>query len=129
MGGEDERPAMPVVSYGTWLVTALWNIGPINTDGSAVSWQEIDAWNRATKRELSGWELETLRKMSEAYAVMSVKARDPACQAPWQTIKLSSSTLNNRILSIFRPLVQQKPAPKIEQAPVKTGKKKRAPSG
>lgn len=97
---------MPPVVYGAHLIEWLWSFGPVTSDGAPVSWQEINAWQQGTNRALSTWEAETLRKMSEGYAVMQIKAKEEACKAPWNPVKLNSKALNDKIMAFFGPMIK-----------------------
>jgi hypothetical protein len=48
-----------------------------------ISWQEQRAWRLENKLSLTLWEIETLRKMSEAYCSEYHKATDPSRKRPF----------------------------------------------
>ena len=98
---------MPPVSYGANLAHYLWQFGPVCKDGAPIQWGEIQSWATMTRRTLSAWEAETLREMSEQYAIWHIKGRNPACDAPWKHIKIESSKLSESILDMFAPVVRK----------------------
>lgn len=53
-----------------------------------LTWQEIDAWARATSynETLSPWELETIKRMSDAYASEYNRASDPKRPQPYKPV-------------------------------------------
>lgn len=48
-----------------------------------LTFQEIESWARQTGRILTGWEVETLRKLSNAYLAESQDAGDETKPPPW----------------------------------------------
>lgn len=52
-----------------------------------LTWQEIDAWIRVNQLDLTLWEIETIRKMSEAYCAEYSRATDPQRPAPYSIVK------------------------------------------
>lgn len=52
-----------------------------------LTWQEIDSWIKVTKLDLTLWEIETIKKMSEAYCAEYSRATDPQRPAPYSPVK------------------------------------------
>ena len=52
-----------------------------------LTWQEIDAWIRVNKLDLTLWEIETIKKMSESYCAEYSRASDPQRPAPYSPEK------------------------------------------
>ena len=102
---------MPPVVYGQDLIETLWAVGPVTPEGHPVPWQELRAYAATTRRRLTRWEAETVRKMSEAYAITAIDARREDSKAPWSVVKLTQKSLNNKILDIFGPLFAKPAAP------------------
>jgi len=50
---------------------------------TALTWQELAAWLRCSRRPASAWDLRTLHDLSGHYAAGANLARDPQCRAPW----------------------------------------------
>lgn len=51
-----------------------------------ISWVEMDAWIRVNSLELTLWEIETIKKMSEAYCRENALAVDPQRPAPYKVV-------------------------------------------
>lgn len=96
-----EVAELPPIEYGQHLIEALYACGPTDREGSPVSWQELESWSRMTRRTLTGWEAETVHKMSEAYAVQAIHAKEPNCLSPWKPIELPTSALNDKIKAML----------------------------
>jgi hypothetical protein len=76
---------MPGAEY---LVSFFYSAGSAMQTGMGLvplTWQEIDAWARRCgyNHSLSPFEAETIRKMSEAYAVQYAKASQRICPQPF----------------------------------------------
>ena len=67
------------------LIEMLQSVGfcsPGFNGPQQITWQEIASWRMSTGAELTGWEAETLYRLSGAYAAMIHKAKDPSCPCP-----------------------------------------------
>lgn len=73
---------LPVVEVAEHLIDYLFSIGP-TTGGETISFQEIAAWTALTGYRLNGWEAETLRRLSGAYAAEHYAASDAKRPAPY----------------------------------------------
>lgn len=51
---------------------------------AALSWREINEWQRATGVSLGTWEARTIRALSVAYIAESRRAEDETCPPPWK---------------------------------------------
>ena len=49
----------------------------------ALTWQELESWQRQCGVELEPWEVRFVKRLSEAYLSESHAARDPDAKAPW----------------------------------------------
>lgn len=49
-----------------------------------LSWQEIDAFIRVNQLDLTLWEIETIKAMSDAYCAEHAKATEPNRSAPYK---------------------------------------------
>ena len=86
MGIEIGDAEMPETIGGEWLISDLFELGPVAAGGmglSGVSWSEIEAWTRATRTPLEPWEADALRRMSSAYASAYSASQDPDQKPYW----------------------------------------------
>jgi len=69
-----------------YLVKILYeDLGACTVTGNGLaplSWQEIESWQRQVGIELTPFEINTLKKASEAYVSQTVFSRDPKCLPP-----------------------------------------------
>ena len=113
---------MPETEGCEHLIDYLSSISPGMSLGMGyvnLTWAEIDSWARRMKIPLTGWESETLHRMSQTYCgQMSISSKKD-CPAPW-TATTEESIVNNRdkiatgILEAFRNAgsTKQQPAKK-----------------
>ena len=66
---------LPHVDAGAHLADYLFDVGPAE-GGEVLTFQEIEAWGRATGIVLDAWESETLRRLSAAYLAERMDAAD-----------------------------------------------------
>lgn len=81
-----ESAEMPETIGGEWLISDLFELGPVASGGmglSGVSWSEIEAWMRATRTRLEPWESRALSSLSSAYASAYSASQDPDQAAYW----------------------------------------------
>lgn len=64
--GRTECDSPPLDDYSQWLLATLFRIGVAN-NGAAVFYAEIKAWCELSGIELTLWEAESLRKLSNFY--------------------------------------------------------------
>lgn len=86
MGIDLESAEMPETVGGEWLISDLFEVGPVASGGmgiSGVSWSEIEAWMRATRTQLEPWEADALHRMSGAYASAYSASQDPDQKPYW----------------------------------------------
>ena len=89
---------MPELEGCEYLLDYLFRIRPGVANGMAYTslpWQEIESWARLVKIPLSGWEAETLAKMSDAYCGQLAASSKKDCPPPWAIIT-EKSIENNR---------------------------------
>lgn len=70
-----------------YLLALFFDSGQAMSTGmglTPLNWQEIESWINVNNLELSLWEIETIKKMSEAYCAEYSRASDPMRQAPYQ---------------------------------------------
>lgn len=86
MRDRNEPIEMPPVDSGGYLIDWLLDAGPDMAGAmgaSALTWSEIDAWQRLTGHTLAPWEADLLRHLSKAFVRQSIEAKDPDCPPPW----------------------------------------------
>lgn len=67
------------------LVEMLLEAGPVQSSGmgvGAITWGELESWQRQTGLQLQPWEVRMLRELSRAYAVQIDAAQDSDCPSP-----------------------------------------------
>jgi hypothetical protein len=68
-----------------YLVELLLEAGPVQASGmgvGAVTWGELESWQRQTGLQLQPWEVRLLRELSRAYAVQLDASQEPDCPSP-----------------------------------------------
>ncbi len=75
---------MPPLDAADHLIDHLFSVGP-TTAGEPITFQEIAAWSELTGYGLDGWEADTLRRLSAAYASeLYLSNEDPKRLAPFR---------------------------------------------
>lgn len=89
------------------IIHALLDAGPIQAGGTgpaALSWAEIEAWQRCSQSHLQSHELVLLRELSCVYLEQWEKSRDRMCPPP-EVIRpegLTGKQLVGRIKDVLR---------------------------
>lgn len=113
---------MPETEGCEHLIEYLFRLRPGIANGMGYigqSWQEIESWSRLVKIPLTGWEAETLAKMSDAYCGQYAISSKKDCVAPW-------SKMAERNIEVNRDKVAEGTLKAFERAAKKTPAKKRA---
>lgn len=79
---------MPETEGCEHLIDYLFRFGPGVANGMGyinASFAEIQAWAQLVKIPLTGWEAETLHKMSQAYCGQLSISSKKDCIAPWSS--------------------------------------------
>lgn len=73
-----------------------------------LSWQELRAFRLENKLDITAWEIELIKKMSDAYCAEYSRASEPTRQAPYQPAILDEEEnrkmVLDKALSIFSRL-------------------------
>lgn len=89
-----------------YLIQSLYSAGPTNPAAMGgeipLTWPELLAWNQATGSAYTGWELETMRYLSQVYAAQSAQSRQPNCPPPHAVAEVRVS--DDQIKDAFRSL-------------------------
>lgn len=83
---DEGRPVLLPDNPAPHITDWLLEIGPTVSGAmgeSAISWQEIEAWQRSTGIELDAWESRTIRKLSQAFIGQRHDAKARDCPAPF----------------------------------------------
>lgn len=75
-------PPLPLPHIVEWW-TELGMVGSNGMSPTALSWQEIAAWQSGTSVSLSPWEARLIRALSTAYVHQSRISEDETCPPPW----------------------------------------------
>lgn len=110
-GGQAEYPPSPLCEY---MAGYLWNAGPTmpgSTGNVPLSHGEIKAWQYNTGTELTAWEAQTLRHLSQEYLAQSQAAKEPDCPAPW-TLEINDEAradVSKKVQNAFKTLMSTRP--------------------
>ncbi|HSW83534.1 MAG TPA: hypothetical protein VLH12_08670 [Usitatibacter sp.] len=95
-----------------YLVDILLEIGPTEQNGmgsSALSYQEILAWQICTGRRLQPWEVGMVRRMSFEWCAESHRAEEHDCPAPWGNEEVTADELR-RVSNALRASLRSRGA-------------------
>lgn len=76
----------PPIGALFYLVAPFYELGPVISTGSGlrpIDWQDINAWQQATKTELKPWESKAMIDLSTAYIVQHHNAKSAECVSPF----------------------------------------------
>lgn len=76
---------LPEIESGGYLIECFFDVGPTQWSGDneiRITWQELDAYSRSTKRLSEPWEFDVIIKMSQSYLEAKHEGKDPMCVAP-----------------------------------------------
>ena len=82
---------MPPVERGEYLLTYLWEIGPVMAGGMSsmpITQVEIRAWQDNIGIRLQPWEVRCIRRLSLEYLSESRKAEKRDRFAPWGAVDI-----------------------------------------
>jgi hypothetical protein len=121
-------PDFPPTNGCEYLLEYFFSIGVGRSSGMgfcAIDWQEIDAWCRRKKLNLTGWESETIFMLSSAYVSQSAISKQKSALPPYSSnteAQGDKESIGKSILKAFESLSSKsKKAP-----PQKRGKKAEA---
>lgn len=83
-GGVPDLPPIPAAF--TFLLEYLFDAGPTSPSGTgsvALTWADLDAWQRGSGVSLPAWISRLLRRLSSEYLAQSVKAVAHDAPPPW----------------------------------------------
>lgn len=75
------EPQLPEIEGGDELLEWFWDVGPANA-GSALTHNEIRAWQENTGFALESWQARLLRRLSQEYLAETHRAADAKCGPP-----------------------------------------------
>lgn len=100
-GAPDLPPLPPPFAY---LIEYLFDAGPTSPSGTgsvALTWADLEAWQRGSGVSLSPWTARLLRKMSSEYLLQSVKAVAWDAPPPWDR-EADREKIAKHIKQLFR---------------------------
>ena len=101
---EDVDLNLPEVHATAYLIDALNEIGQARMTGdrmTAIGWQEIDSWMRATGTKMRPWELNAIKSMSEAYVSQYYAFLKPGEPQPNSRQLPDKDVVTSRLKSLF----------------------------
>lgn len=107
----------PIPPAGAHIITHLFEAGPVMAGPAgalALTWGEIEAWQRATATPLTPWEARTLRRISAAYAGELHAATEPDAPAPYtprEIVRSQRQAVARGVRNIFGARARKTPAP------------------
>lgn len=109
-GGKYRLP-MPPTGAGRYLVDHLLEVGPTTSTGmgaGALTWAELQAWQRQIGIELHPWELRMVRRLSRDFAVEAHRATAPDAAPPWrEETPLARARVDSQLRSILGGLARK----------------------
>lgn len=103
---------LPELDAGEHLVDWLHRAGTVGHGAMggvmALSWQELQAWDRLSGTGLTPWEAEAIMHLSQTYAAMSNKATKADCPAPYQPEDFDRDATADRIKQGLRQFAKNK---------------------
>jgi len=101
---EDADLNLPDVIETAYLIDALNEIGQAKMSGdrmTAIDWQEIESWRRATESSMRPWELRAIKSMSEAYVSQYYASLEPGVVQPNAPELPDKNVVESRLKSLF----------------------------
>lgn len=107
MNSEEIAGRFPEIEPFGYIIETLSRIGVALNSGAGVhglTWQEIDAFVARTGLHLTGWESETIKRLSALYASCIIKYDNQDAQAPYRT-KEEEQRIAKGMKSVLRGIV------------------------
>lgn len=82
-----------------YLVEYLFEIGPVHSGPSPITYQDIESFQNITGIDLDNWEIQTLRRLSVEYAGQLNESRDPYCAAPYAPDNPKTTSQRNQAVA------------------------------
>jgi hypothetical protein len=106
---DSELLQLPQIYFGTWLIEALFEIGPAEITGAGgmqtIKQSEIAAYSHNHGITFASWEVSALRGMSEAYAVSRSTSTDKYAAPPYTEYEPPTVERRAKVDDIFRGLL------------------------
>jgi hypothetical protein len=113
---------MPETEGCEYLIDYLFRFGPGIASGMGyvnATFTEIQAWSKLVKIPLTGWEAETLHRMSQAYCGQFSISSKKETPAPWSSIARESTESNREKVAKGTLDAFERAAKKTKQKPAK----------
>ena len=101
---------VPKLFDGEFLHDYLQEIGYVSSGSggcSAISFLELESWNRVSGYSCSNWELMALRKMSQGYSSTYNGSHGKNYMAPYSTKPVSKTEVEDRTFAILDKFVKK----------------------
>lgn len=101
-GGIPDLPPVPPPLQ--FLIEYLFDAGPTSPSGTgsvALTWADLEAWQRGTGVSLPPWTARLLRKLSSEYLQQSTLAIHHDAPPPWDRV-IDRDQVAKKVRSIFR---------------------------
>lgn len=102
---------MPELEHGEYLVSFLFEIGPLKNNGfgfSPLSYSDIKDWAIMTKTNISSWESRMLVFMSLCYVAQYNNSSDPVCPPPYIEKKEIQNEIRANVDNKFKMLLRSR---------------------
>lgn len=102
---------MPELDDSAYIIQILMDIGPSMSGGmgpSPITWQELLSYCQATRTNLSRWEFETLRTLSEIFCQKYAEYDDNDAAAPFVYEEFDKAEVSRGIGSVLRSLAARR---------------------
>ena len=86
---DDPRLKLPDHEKGGYLLDVFSELGFARQGPEPVNYQEIKAYCELTDTELTPWEVETVRMLSDAYVVQLLRSKESNAPAPYDERSLT----------------------------------------
>jgi hypothetical protein len=94
---------LPEVEYGHYLLEFITALGFASSDGSPITFQEIEAYKRLMGISLTAWEAETIRVLSREYT-SQLSDRDANAPPPYDIKPLTREEVGSKVKDAFKSL-------------------------
>lgn len=105
LASDDERTELPKPEGMGHLFELMCDAGWCGMGPTAMGYPDLKAWSEACGISLTGWEFETMRRMSDGYVGMLIQGRQKDCLPPFAGSGMEQA--RKRAQSQFQALFNQ----------------------
>lgn len=111
-----EIPFPEIPMGAEYLLSFFYSAGCSTQTGMGLvplSWQEIEAWVRCNGLDdsVTPWELQVVRKLSEAYSAEYSRASDPKRRMPFKpevkVEEIDHEAVANQVMNVFNRIIEE----------------------